>query len=161
MTDWSGFFQGELSAAAALAGLLFVAISVNRTRILELGRTADRAMEAFIMLFLIIVVASLSLIPNRPLRLLGGEFLALSTVTLCIMAYLQRSYMRNLDHPPYRRTKILAALNLLSIGLIAAAGLVILLTGDETGLYILPTAILMSFANVGANAWVLLIEISR
>jgi hypothetical protein len=34
------FFFGELGAAAALAGLLFVSISVNQERILELGRMA-------------------------------------------------------------------------------------------------------------------------
>ena len=42
MPEWKDFFVGELAAAAALAGLLFVAISVNQARILQLGRMADR-----------------------------------------------------------------------------------------------------------------------
>jgi hypothetical protein len=48
------FFQGELGAAAALAGLLFVSMSVNQTKILELGRMADRGLEALAILFVVI-----------------------------------------------------------------------------------------------------------
>jgi len=50
MPGWDNFFQGELGAAAALAGLLFVSVSVNQARILELGRMADRGLEALAML---------------------------------------------------------------------------------------------------------------
>ncbi len=64
MADWSNFFLGELGAASALAGLLFVAFSVNQARILSLGRTADRGLEALAMLLLAIIVASLPLIPG-------------------------------------------------------------------------------------------------
>ena len=56
---WSTFFQGELGAAAALAGLLFVSMSVNQTKILELGRMADRGLEALAILFVVIIVSSL------------------------------------------------------------------------------------------------------
>ena len=59
MDAWSNFFIGELGAAAAFAGLLFVSVSVNLAKILELGRLADRGLEALIMLFLTVVVASL------------------------------------------------------------------------------------------------------
>ena len=40
MEAWSNFSLGELGAAAAFAGLLFVSISVNQERILGLGRMA-------------------------------------------------------------------------------------------------------------------------
>jgi hypothetical protein len=73
MEAWSNFALGELGAAAALAGLLFVSISVNQERILELGRMADRGLEALTILFLVIVVTSLMLVPGQLLRLLGGE----------------------------------------------------------------------------------------
>src|SRR5271165_6555752 len=79
---WNNFFMGELGAAAALAGLLFVSISVNQARILSLGRMADRGLEAMVMLFLIIVVASLPLIPWQPARWLGGEILTVGGLTL-------------------------------------------------------------------------------
>ncbi len=161
MNDWATFFQGELGAAAALAGLLFVALSVNQKRILELGRTADRGAEALVMLFLVIVVTSLGLLPGQAPRLLGIEILALGIAACCATILLQRSYLRNLEYHHAHRTKYLAALNNLSVGLITIAGLVTLLTGTSAGLYILASGILLSFAAVGTNAWVLLIEISR
>ena len=48
MDAWSNFFVGELGAAAAFAGLLFVSVSVNLEKILQLGRLADRGLEALI-----------------------------------------------------------------------------------------------------------------
>jgi hypothetical protein len=38
---------------------------------------------------------------------------------------------------------------------------VILWRGDAKGIYLLPPGILLTFVAVGANAWVLLIEINR
>jgi len=82
LDTWSSFFQGELGAAAALAGLLFVSVSVNQAKILELGRMADRGLEALGILFLIIMVTSLPLVPGQPLRLLGAEILVLGTIAV-------------------------------------------------------------------------------
>ena len=82
MEAWSNFFLGELGAAAALAGLLFVSVSVNQERILSLGRMADRGLEALGLLFLVLVVVSLPLVPGQPLRLLGAEILGVATITL-------------------------------------------------------------------------------
>jgi hypothetical protein len=101
MHDWTDFFVGELTAAAALAGLLFVAISVNQARILELGRMADRGLESFVVLFLAIVVTSAALVPGQPLRLLGGEIFAASLAALVVVLRLQGLYMKHLD-PVYR-----------------------------------------------------------
>ncbi len=66
VSEWTNFFLGELGAAAALAGLLFVSVSMNQARILALGRMADRGLEALIMLFLVLVVTSLPLVPMQP-----------------------------------------------------------------------------------------------
>src|ERR1700722_4527719 len=102
LSAWAAFFQGELGAAAALAGLLFVSMSVNQIKILELGRMADRGLEALAILFLVIMVSSLPLIPAQPLRLLGGEILVLSAAALVATVLLQRAYMRHVEQA-YRR----------------------------------------------------------
>jgi hypothetical protein len=159
--DWSNFFLGELGAAAALAGLLFVSVSVNQARILELGRMADRGLEALAMLLLVLVAASLPLVPGQPIRLLGAEILLVGALTLTALVPLQRGYLRHLD-PAYRRhTSRMVALNRLAVSIIALAGLVLLWRGDGFGIYLLPPGFLLSFLAAGANAWVLLIEINR
>jgi hypothetical protein len=161
LVAWSSFFQGELGAAAALAGLLFVSVSVNHTKILELGRMADRGLEALAILFLIIVVTSLPLIPGQPLRVLGVEIFILSVVALVATVLLQRTYMRHVEQPYRRGSMKMVATSRLAVTTIALAGLVLLWRGDEVGLFVLPWGILLSFFAAGASAWVLLIEINR
>src|ERR1700685_10407 len=123
MEAWSNFFVGELGASAALAGLLFVSVSVNQARILELGRMADRGLEALVMLFLVIVVASLPLVPAQPLRLLGAEILVAGAVALALNVYLQRVYLQTVD-PAYRPSSTrMVRFNRLAVAMIALAGL--------------------------------------
>jgi len=161
MGAWNNFFLGELGAAAALTGLLFVAVSMNQARILELGRMADRGLEALVMLFLVLVVVSLPLVPGQPPRLLGAEILTVATVTLAALVPLQRGYLRELDPVHRPRSAAMVRGNRLALVIIALAGLVLAWRGDAVGLYLLPPGILLSFIAVGANAWVLLIEINR
>ncbi|HEY3638416.1 MAG TPA: hypothetical protein VGK90_09720 [Rhizomicrobium sp.] len=161
MTGWNDFFLGELSAAAALAGLLFVAVSVNQARILQLGRMADRGLEALIMLFAALTVASLPLMPGQPVRLLGCEILVIGIATLVGMVFLQRAYLRALEQTYRPRSMMMVGLNRVAISIVALGGLIILSRGDGVGLYVIAAGILATFLAVGANAWVLLIEINR
>jgi hypothetical protein len=161
MDGWANFFLGELGAAAALAGLLFVSVSVNLARILELGRMADRGLEALVMLFLVIVVASLPLVPAQPLRLLGGEIFAAGAAVLAVTVHLQRVYLQTVDPAYLRQSTQMVQFNRLAVAVISLAGLVIVWRGDEMGIYLLAPGILLSFCAAGANAWVLLIEINR
>jgi len=161
LTQWNAFFAGELGAAAALAGLLFVAVSVNQARILSLGRMADRGIEALVMLLLVVVVASLPLIPGQSFRLLGVEVLAVSLTVLIGLAPLQRAYLREVEAIHRPRSALMVWVNRATMMVFGLAGLVLAWRGDGAGVYILPPAILLSFAAVGANAWVLLIEINR
>lgn len=161
MSAWSNFFLGELGAAAALAGLLFVSVSVNQTRILSLGRMADRGLEALAMLLLVVVVASLPLVPGQSLRLLGAEILVVGTATLAALVPLQRAYLRQVIVVHRRHSLQMVIVDRLAVTVIALAGLVLLWRGDGTGMYLLPPGILLSFLAACANAWVLLIEINR
>ena len=165
MDAWSNFFLGQIGAASAFAGLLFVSVSVNQARILALGRMADRGLEALAMLFLVLVVASLPLIPGQPVRLLGAEILLLGGATFAIIIRLHLLYLRQLEpqsEPIFRpRTAILVAVNRLAVGLIALSGAVLLWRADTAGFYLLAPGMLLCFAGAGANAWVLLIEINR
>jgi cation transport ATPase len=161
LNAWSSFFQGELGAAAALAGLLFVSVSVNQTRILELGRMADRGLEALVILLLVLVTASLPLMPGQPLRLLGAEILLIGLVTFVVLIAIQRIYFREVE-PAYRSgTATMMAISLFAVSLIAFAGLIMVWSGEDWALYLLGSGMLLSFIAAGANAWVLLIEINR
>ena len=153
--------MAEVGAAAALAGLLFVSVSVNQQHILALGRMADRGAEALIILFLALIAASLALIPGQSPQLLGAEILAVGILTLVATLLLQRSYLRDLE-PTYRRQSTgMIWLNRVAVAVIMLGGLLLLLRGDTAGLYVIALGILLLFCAAGANAWVLLIEINR
>ena len=161
MDAWKDFCVGELGAAAALAGLLFVSVSVNQARILELGRMADRALEAVVMLFLVICVASLVLVPGQPARWLGIETVVAFAVSLFVMVKLEHGYVSGLEAQYLPQTWQVVWLNRASVVLIGLAGAVLAWRNDPVGLYFLAPGVILSFYAVGANAWVLLVEINR
>ncbi|MBO9713622.1 hypothetical protein [Sphingomonas sp.] len=161
MEAWHEFFLGELGAAAALAGMLFVAVSVNQARILELGRMADRGLEALVMLLYVIVAASLVLVPGQSPSLLGGELLAIGVLAQVALARLEIGYCRVLDSEHLPRTLQMVALNQVAMALSGVAGGWMLWTGTAAGLCLVAPGILLTFVAVGLNAWVLLIEINR
>jgi modulator of FtsH protease len=161
MEPWANFFLGELSASAALAGLLFVSLSVNQSRILELGRIAERGLEALIMLLMVLVISSLALVPAQTPRLFGGEILLVALLQLTALTHLQRVQWSTLEREYRSVTLRMFILSHVATWFIIVAAATLLWRGDWIGLYVLPAGMLLSFITSGMNAWVLLIEINR
>jgi hypothetical protein len=70
---WVPFFTAMIAAAAALTGLLFVAVSINLVRMLDAARGLPaRSAETLATLLLVVVSSALALIPQST-RLLGLE----------------------------------------------------------------------------------------
>ncbi len=161
MEPWANFFLGELGASAALAGLLFVSLSVSQGRILELGRMAERGLEALTMLLLVLVVSSLALVPAQPPRAFGGEIMFVGALQLAALFFLQRVQWSTLADEHRKATlRVFVSSHVATWFVIAAAG-TLLWRGDWGGLYLLPAGLLLAFITSGMNAWVLLIEINR
>jgi hypothetical protein len=74
--EWQGLFIAEAGASAALAGLLFVAISINLARILQGAGLPGRAGEAIVLLVAVLVISTLALVPGQSPTVLGAELLA-------------------------------------------------------------------------------------
>ena len=72
-TGWQSFFEAEVGAAATLTGLLFVAISINLTKILGHRQLPGRAGESLVILMADLAVASVVLVPRQPAGTLGLE----------------------------------------------------------------------------------------
>lgn len=77
LDGWDNFFVAQLGASAALAGLLFVGVSINMTKILAYPTLPRRALRALIMLVTILIVSSLFLVPGQPIAQLGLEVLVI------------------------------------------------------------------------------------
>jgi hypothetical protein len=155
MADWANFFVAEAGAAAALAGLLFVSVSINLTRILQFPSLPPRAAEALLVLFAVLVLSLLALVPGQSASLLGAEVTALGVLLWIALTLALARAGRPKQHPILR-----VLLNQLPPILFVVAG-VMLYSGHPAGLYWLVPATLLAILASVAAAWVLLVEILR
>jgi hypothetical protein len=146
---WNSLFQAEVGAAAALAGLPFVSVSSNQVRILELGRMADRGLEALAMPLLVLAISSLASVPGRSLRLLRAEVLGAGAAALAALVPLQLAYLCQVDRAYRRHSRRMVAVNRLVLTAIALAGAIRVWRDDSTGIYLLPPDILLSLLRRG------------
>lgn len=160
MTGWENFFIAEVGASAALAGLIFVGVSINLTRILSLARLPDRAFEAISLLLAVLVLSSLQLVPGQSITLLGIEILIIGLIIWAGVTMLDLR-IRQKTEVQYRRPFLLNMLlsQLASLPYVIA-GILVLAIGTS-GLYWLVPAVIFSFIKAILDAWVLLVEINR
>lgn len=160
LAAWAGYFTAVTSAAAALAGLLFVAVSINLQSILKgTSMLPARAAETLAMLLFVVVSCALALVP-QDVRLLGAELLVIVIPLVALTVRDQVRYRRqNPDSPLYWSvSRITASAAGLLPGLIAGISLAAHWGG---GLYWLVPSSLLGIAGAVYSAWILLVEILR
>jgi hypothetical protein len=139
---WENFLVANAGAAAALAGLLFVSLSINISKILSYASLPGRAIEAVLLLFNVLVASTLALIPQSS-RSLGAEMLAASLFIWLVVLSLQ---IRDVRRPGQRALWIATRTVTGQLGLLPtiAAG-VTLLAQRGGGLYWLAAGTIFSF----------------
>ena len=95
MSGWESFFVAQVGASAAVAGLVFVGVSINLDKILKYAGLPGRAQEALIVLMLVLVVSSLMLVPGQRWPLLARPR---RDLLLC-RRFLQRLGIAHRDQP--------------------------------------------------------------
>jgi hypothetical protein len=158
MQGWSNFFVGELGAAAALTGLLFVAVSINLTRILQFSHLPARAAEALLALLSVLVVTSFALVPRQTMAAYGIE---IGATGLVVWALHTRALIRSrkFDRQYVGIVARFLENQLSPLPFVIAGGL--LIAGSPAGVYWIVPGIMLSFAAGIFGAWVLLVEIQR
>ena len=155
---WESFFVAEVGAAAALTGLLFVAVSINLTKVLAFPQLPGRAGESLMMLAAVLVVASLGLIPGQSRIALGAEILAVAGLVWIWPMVLQKRAI--IPNAPIHWALTRALTHQIGTFPLVVCG-VSLLLGAGGGLYWLAAGAMLSFTAAIANSWVLLVEIQR
>jgi modulator of FtsH protease len=156
MQPWSNFFVAEAGAAAALTGLLFVAVSINLVRILEFEHLPTRAAETLIGLVSVLVVTTFALVPGQSLVAYGLE---VGSTGLLVWIFQTVAVLRT-RKSTYSRNLLRVLMNQLPpLPFVIAGGL--MAAGRNSGLYWIVPGILLSFAQGIFGAWVLLVEIQR
>src|ERR1700733_9566716 len=94
--DWAGFAEMTGGASGALTGLLFVAVSVNASRIAGHQGLRASAVQTLVLFMAPLVMAAVLLAPGQPDWVLGAELIAIGLITSRVLGSL-RHLRRNLD----------------------------------------------------------------
>ena len=155
--QWSNFFVMVGGGAAALAGLIFVAMSIKHEIIVQNSTHKNRAINMLSGFTAIFMASAFALIANQHLTALGIEWLFLWLIATIIFI---RGYV------------IAIRSGMSSIGLNAPRlaggticylaeiiGAIFLILGYSTGFYLAAIAIIVLFGFLISGAWLLMIGI--
>jgi hypothetical protein len=154
---WSNFFLMVGGGAAALAGLVFIAMSINLSIITRDATHKNRAIATLTGFTAVFMICAFALIGDQSYQWIGVEWLVVSLIPT--ITYI-RVYIR--------ATKVGRSSVGLSIGrfilgtscyVAQLIGSVLLLLGHVVGLYIASVAMVLSFAFFISAAWLLITSI--
>lgn len=157
--EWSDLFVAAAGASAALAGLVFVAVSINLEPIIAGPGLPDRALLTLLLLTGVLVVSLFGLIPGQSAESLGLELLVQSVVwTTAVMWFTLRSLRSGPSSAGWYAGRVLPPL----FGTVPyVVGAAVLMSGDAAGLDWVFAGMIGALIAAIMNAWVLLVEILR
>jgi hypothetical protein len=158
---WGELFLAEAGASAALAGLLFVAVSINLDRIIALRSLPGAALGAIVLLVAVLMVSTFALVPEQPRWALGSEVLV---VGLAAWSILTGIWIKALRAPIPGQPRFVPVISTVvtqaaTLPLVIAGVSLLLRAGG--GLYWLVPGMAFCLVVAVVNAWVLLVEVVR
>jgi hypothetical protein len=159
---WQNFFVMTGGASAALAGLLFVAMSLQARAIMANRFFSARAVGTLTSLASQLLISGAVLIPGQPLLLLGAEVeaAALFFVALLIFQILTRDRVAPAVAARWTHRLMETVGGTLWLVLFNVAGVSLLLHAGG-GLYLLAVVMFFMFAWNIYIAWILITEVSE
>jgi len=152
MESWEEFAVVTGGAAAALTGLLFVAVSIRLDVIAASTELRSRAAQTLTLFLSITLVAVLFAIPGQPEWLFGGELLALASTGGGIMFVLDRRAHRQQSQQRVAHILERISPNVLTMALIGLGGILIAF-GVDWGLYLQVPAVIAALIGGVIGAW--------
>jgi hypothetical protein len=159
-SSWTEYGEAVATAAAALAGLLFIAVSINLRQILDAPSLPNRAALTLILFATPLFAALLLIVPGQARIALALELAATGLVIGGWEIYLDLTAPHGEEDTISRRMlgRIFPAV--FSCGCLVIAGLTLGLQAGG-GLYWLVPSTIVAIGFGLVNVWVLLVEILR
>jgi hypothetical protein len=154
---WHDFFVMVGGGAAALAGLVFIAMSINLSIITRDATHKNRAIATLTGFTAVFMICAFALIGNQDYQWIGVEWLVVSIVPT--ITYI-RVYIRATKTG---RSSVGLSIGRFIVGttcyLAQIIGSVLLISGYVAGLYVASVAMVLSFAFFISAAWLLIIGV--
>jgi len=160
IADWNTLLAVQAGAAATLTGLVFVAVSINLSRIMSVPGLPGRAAESILQFLEVFFISTVALIPKQPEWILAVEILVVGLVLWLAQVAGQIRYLKNRAGQPWSWFVSRAVCSQLGALPFLVAGITLWL-GIPGALYWLVPGFVFSFAAGTISAWVLLVEILR
>jgi hypothetical protein len=157
--DWQTYFLFTGGAAAALIGLIFVAMSLHVGQVMENPDWRGRARGSISVLYFQLLLAIWVLVPGQSDLILGAEitFVALFAVVLSVPRW-----WRIFEHAHFDRTVVLTyGLAMASYAAMLVAGLAILARQGTLGGGMLTVSTVTGFSFAIVSAWWFLARIGE
>jgi modulator of FtsH protease len=162
MTEgWNEFYVAVAGAAAALAGLIIVAMSVTIKEILASKSLPSRAAATISSMALILLLAIFGLIPHQTDVLFGIEIIVASAVGMIPVLVMSQRVLTDTELPTASSTRWFRVFaGILPVALSLVGGFLVV-AGSSAGLVLVAATIAIVFVTSMLNAWVLLVEVQR
>jgi modulator of FtsH protease len=157
---WDTFFGAEVGASAALAGLIFVGISINLQRIIALPSIANRALQSLLMLLGVLTIDSVLLVPGEAGAAVGVEVLLVTLLLWLGLDWIESRSWAEIE-PSRKKTFLLHSVEIQIPWVFATVGGAFLLLGDGSALYWIVPATIATFVITIVESWIILVEINR
>ena len=160
--DWTSFYLMVGGAAAALTGLIFVAITIHTRPIMSDIIHRDRAWSSIAILAAQVTIAAAVLVPAQPVRLLGLEVALIGTY------WIYRTLRALRDLGPSMRAQVRPSVRwqvewafwIVWVAAFVGAAIALLVDSGAVGFPLLALAMVGMIAFAIWNAWVLISEVS-
>lgn len=155
-TPWEAFFLAGSGVAAALAGLVFIGLSINLDHILEHRGLHLHGLEALSLLIAALVLCLSALVPAQSAFVFTAE-VGTTTLLLALMGVVSTKPMAAVRRQYARGFTIRVAS---AVIVVAAYGMSAATASDrDVGLGWLAAAVILSILSASLKAWVLLVVI--
>ncbi len=157
--QWNNFFVMVGGGAAALAGLVFIAMSINVSIITRDATHKNRAIATLTGFTAVFMICALALFGNQSYKWVGSEWLV---VTLVPMITYIRVYFRATK---IGRSSVGLSINRFILGtscyVAQILGSAFLIMGYVGGLYVAAAAMVLSFSFFISASWLLITGIQE